>query len=110
MSRQDDLDVNVAIRRILVRHWVDLGKITIRTTNSVPTLGGVLTRISDDYKHMITPNLDEIVAEIRRIRGVRHVNVQLTDWSLQAGGWTRAKVGPVAEPPVVTVELDDVTK
>ena len=44
-DRKVDLDINCRVRRVLVRHWIDLGKISARTNRCVVTLSGSLMRL-----------------------------------------------------------------
>ncbi|MGO9246270.1 MAG: hypothetical protein ACLPT4_13055 [Verrucomicrobiia bacterium] len=76
-DRKVDLDINCRVRRVLVRHWIDLGKITARTARCVVTLSGTLTRLPH-----IAPNVDaatpaSIFEEIRRIPDVRRLQLNL---------------------------------
>jgi hypothetical protein len=83
-DRKVDLDINCRVRRILVRHWIDLGKITARTTRCVVTLNGSLMRLPH-----IAPEVDAtapgtILEEIRRIPDVRRLQINLDNWNGQS--------------------------
>jgi hypothetical protein len=82
-DRKVDLDINCRVRRILVRHWIDLGKITARTTRCVVTLSGSLLRLPhiNAAVDMATPEI--ILEEIRRIADVRRLQVNLDNWNGQ---------------------------
>jgi hypothetical protein len=83
-DRKADLDINCRVRRVLVRHWIDLGKMSSRTTRCVVTLSGSLMRLPH-----INPDIDSatpgsILEEIRRIPDVRRLQVNLDNWNGQS--------------------------
>jgi hypothetical protein len=76
-DRKVDLDINCRVRRVLVRHWIDLGKISVRTARCVVSLSGSLMRLPH-----IAPNADAatpstIFEEIKRIPDVRRLQLNL---------------------------------
>ena len=76
-DRKVDLDINCRVRRVLVRHWIDLGKISARTSRCVVTLSGSLLRLPH-----VAPNIDaatpgSIFEEIKRIPDVRRLQLNL---------------------------------
>jgi hypothetical protein len=83
-DRKVDLDINCRVRRIMVRHWIDLGKISMRTTRCVVTLNGSLMR-----QPHISPEVDlatpgSILDEIKRIPEVRRLQINLDNWNGQS--------------------------
>ncbi len=82
-----DLKTNCAIRSILARHWVDLGKIgfaafkgTVRITGEMAFLGGRPSTCSDAAR------IGYIEQEIRRVPGVAHLYWELTNATKDDGG------------------------
>jgi hypothetical protein len=76
-DRKLDLDINCRARRVLVRHWIDLGKISARTSRCVVTLSGSLMRLPH-----VAPDVDAatpavIFEEIKRIPDVRRLQLNL---------------------------------
>lgn len=68
-DKKVDLDINCRVRRVLVRHWIDLGKMSARTVRCVVTLSGALMRLPH-----ISPEVDlatpgSILDEIREDPG-----------------------------------------
>ncbi len=43
---QADLEINRDIRKVMVRHWIDLGKISFRSSNGRIWVRGSLQRIA----------------------------------------------------------------
>ncbi len=86
MSRED-LSANRAVRSVLVRHWLNLGLLTIRTTAGRTTLRGELKRI-EGVKNPLSPSIVEsLFAEIKRIPSVRHVHMDMVNWTQVGGRW-----------------------
>lgn len=106
-----DLDINCAVRRVLVRHWIDLGRISIRTTSGVSHLSGELRRLPNMTPALNGQQVAEILLEIRRAPSVRRINPSFTNWTETAGGWQPVVAkSPVASPsgpvPVEDKALD----
>ncbi len=85
--RTNDLEINRSIRRIFVRHWIDLGRISIRTTNGSSFIHGSLQRIKGFKDDLSTPIVTAMFTDIRRLREVKHVRVELDNWIDSAGTW-----------------------
>lgn len=80
-DKKVDLDINCRVRRVLVRHWIDLGKMSARTVRCVVTLSGALMRLPH-----ISPEVDlatpgSILDEIRKIPDVRRLQINLDNWN-----------------------------
>lgn len=101
---QADLETNRCVRRVLVKHWIDLGRLSIRSAASRVYIRGYLDRIYGNNEE-ITPTLvDTIFTEIKRVKGVKNVNPELENWSNQTGGWK-----PVGTPGSRTQEQSSST-
>ncbi len=81
MNRLTDMEVNVAVRRVLVRHWIDLGKVSIRTTRGVVWLSGSLVRLRNGGAEMKDDEMVNVFDEIRTVRGVRRMHPRLINWN-----------------------------
>ncbi len=93
MSRED-IDTNRAVRSVLVRHWLNLGLLTVRTFSGRTTLRGDLVRM-DGFKEPLTSAIVEaILGEIRRLPSVRHLNVQVENWVQSGGRWLPRDTDP----------------
>lgn len=87
MRQLTDLDINCAVRRVLVRHWIDLGKLILRTTGGIVNLSGALEKICKSNEDLNPGLLIEITSELRRIPCVRRVNMGFTNWVEHDGVW-----------------------
>ncbi len=83
-DRKVDLDINCRVRRILVRHWIDLGKINARTARCVVTLSGSIMRLPHINPEADAATPASILEEIRRIPDVRRLQVHLDNWNGQS--------------------------
>jgi len=87
MQTHSDIDINAAVRRVLVRHWIDLGRIQIRTCRGVATVSGHLERLSAGGPVLSPSTLEQIQHELRSIRGVRRVDLRVENWNCAPSGW-----------------------
>jgi hypothetical protein len=87
MNKLTDLEINCAVRKVLVRHWIDLGKISIRSTSGVVTLSGTLDKLPKVDSPLTSSSVGEIVSEIRRASSVKRVQSGLTNWGEADGMW-----------------------
>ena len=83
-DRKVDLDINCRVRRVFVRHWIDLGKISARTTRCVVTLSGSLMRLPHIAPEVDATSPEVILGEIKRIPDVRRLQVNLDNWNGQS--------------------------
>jgi hypothetical protein len=74
-----DNDINCAVRRILVQHWLDLGQITIRTTRGVVCIHGTVAKVRDPQAHVTWDQIAAIGGMIQRLHGVRRVQLDLSN-------------------------------
>ena len=74
-----DTDINCSARRILVQHWVDLGRISIRTTRGVVYLNGTIAPIRDAQLNITPERVTSIAAQIQRIQGVRRLQLEVSN-------------------------------
>lgn len=87
MTQSLDLDINRAVRRILVKHWIDLGRISVQTTRGRVAIYGVLRRIQGRLEALTGPIVDEIFRDLESIKGVQFIRPHLDNWSNDGGRW-----------------------
>ena len=96
MDSCTDLHINCAVRKVMVRHWIDLGKLSMRTTRGVVRLSGELCRLSGATGHLNCALILTILSELKRVTHVRRVTADFTNWTRSGiDGWT-----PVATTPI----------
>ena len=99
MNRLNDLDINCAARRVLVRHWVDLGKASLRTINGVLTVHGALEKLPHAGSPLTASVVCEISSELKRIPSVRRVTLDFINWTENAGKWCHVSTKSTAKRP-----------
>lgn len=84
---QLDLEINRKTRKVLVRHWLDLGQLSLRSINGRLTLRGSLERIFGFNEELTPGTVETIMGEIRNIPGVKYVSTEIVNWSNETGLW-----------------------
>ena len=87
MPPPSDLDINRGVRRVLVKHWVDLGRLSVRSTQGAVMLYGVLQRVSGRNDDLTPRIVDTIFQEIKRVRGVTRITAHFENWKVESGAW-----------------------
>jgi len=83
-------------RSVLSRNRVELSLLRVGAFGNVVRLQGTLQRAAG-LPELTHEALEAIEREIRRIPGVRRVEIHLLNWNRQESGW-RAIETPVPEP------------
>lgn len=84
---QADLDINRMVRTILVKHWIDLGRMSVRSSGGKLWIHGSLQRIAGVNEQLTAPLVDEMFKEISRIKSIKTVNANLENWNNNLGAW-----------------------
>ena len=84
---RSDLDINCDIRRVLVRHWIDLGKIFFRSTSGRVSMRGSLQRIAGVREEITSAVIDGMLGDLNRIGGVVNVYAEFDNWNQSLGRW-----------------------
>lgn len=89
MNRVEDLEINKAIRRVFVKHFIDLGKISIRTTNGSVMIYGKLDRMYGINQELTTNIVNSIFDDISKIKNIKRLNIELENWINVSGKWIK---------------------
>jgi len=87
MKQISDLNINRAVRHVLVKHWIDLGRLSVRSTNGAVYMYGVLQRMPGLQGDLTGKILDSMFYEIHRARGVSRLHTHFENWSNRNGLW-----------------------
>jgi len=87
MTVLNDLDVNRSIRRVMVKHWIDLGRVSVRSTQGRVLIRGTLQRVPGTPSELTTPLVEAMMAEMKRLPGVRRIQAHLDNWIQEGGRW-----------------------
>ncbi len=88
-----DFRINSAVRRILVRHWLDLRQVEYQTVNCVVTIRGKFKKLKEAIQD--TKKGDDLEAaammvieqELSRIPNVKRINMNIMGWAKLGGKW-----------------------
>lgn len=89
-----DLDVNRNVRKALVRHYIDLGNLTLSAIRGHVFLRGALTRLPGAAEALSLPLLQRIFVDLERTPGVRRISFELSNWEKDSGGGWHPKETP----------------
>ena len=84
---QEDLKTNRDVRKILVKHWLDLGRLSIRTAMGRLTIRGKLERIRGVQEDLAPAIVNDMFSRIKRIRNVARMTIDLENWTCEDGRW-----------------------
>jgi hypothetical protein len=82
-----DIDINRNVRRIFVRHWIDLGRISLHSINGNVTIRGTVKVLPGIPTPLTAKTMENIAVELRRIPNVRFIRYTFTNWTCIKGGW-----------------------
>ena len=105
MVTPNDLETNRGVRRILVKHWIDLGRLSVRTINGNVVLYGRLQRLTGSQGDLTSPILDAIFHEMKRVNGARRVTAHFENWSNDQGFWR--ELSETAQHSAILSETED---
>lgn len=95
MDPVERMEIYRSVRAILVRNYIDLGRLVIQISTGTVLLRGTLQRLMGASP--LSPEaIQGMLQEIKRLRGVRRVITDFDNWAL--GEDTRG-VGEKAAPP-----------
>jgi hypothetical protein len=97
MTIQNDLDVTRNVRRVLVKHWIDLGRLSIRAIRGHVLIHGFLQRIPGLKEELTTPIVEAMFLEIKRVPGFQRMTPQIVNWINEGGRWMPAVKGAITE-------------
>ncbi|MBN2302172.1 MAG: hypothetical protein JXN60_06610 [Lentisphaerae bacterium] len=83
----DDLETNKKVRRVLVRHWIDLGRLSVRATGATLFVRGELARIAGMQEPLSVVTVEAMFTEIQRMAKIQRLSVDLSNWTNANGRW-----------------------
>lgn len=89
------------VRMVLVRHFVDIGQLSIQVSATQIRLVGSLNRLPGVENEMTADTILTIFSELRRLPGVTRVQAEFDNWTESAGlGAWRPIEKSGSRPPV----------
>jgi len=71
----------------MVKHWIDLGRVSIRTTRGVAHVYGWLLRLPGAESELTGPLVQAMFDEILRSRKIKRVIPHIENWTNKDGMW-----------------------
>lgn len=89
LSPTDRMAINRGVRAILVRHFIDLGRMSIHPSSQGVRLQGTFVRLPGVAAPLTPELMVAIMGEIARVPGVRRVEADFENWTQEGGmgGW-----------------------
>ena len=88
LSPLERIELYRQARIVLVRHLIDLGRVTIQVAASHLHLRGEMVRLPGVTAKLTPDVMQAIMAELGRIPGVRRASAELSNWTTDnGGGW-----------------------
>lgn len=107
-----DLETNRKARRVLVRHWIDLGRLAIRAAAGSISVRGELVRIAGMQENITSAVVETIFSEMKRTTKVKRMQINLTNWANLNGKWVPASAdnaGNVISPSFSATSVQKTT-
>jgi hypothetical protein len=89
LNFSDKAEVNRRLRATLVKHWIDLGRISFHVSiNGVVAINGALIKLAGSGE-LSPQNVAEMIGEIESIQHVTRVEAEFDNWMRSgfAGLW-----------------------
>ncbi|MCU0724489.1 MAG: hypothetical protein MUE73_01670 [Planctomycetes bacterium] len=82
-----DVDLTSAVRKILVKNWIDMGKVRLQVAGKTVILRGQVRKSGEGHDPVNGLFLEELERQIMAAKGVRFVRWILEDWKQDRGKW-----------------------
>jgi len=87
-----DLEVNRSLRKVFVRHWIDIGRLFISVSRGNVLVRGILQMLPGAEEPLTSAMLVIIFRELRSCNGVREITTAVANWEqISADGFWRPK-------------------
>lgn len=88
-GEQSILEVNRDVRRALVMHWIDLGRLSVHTQKDRVHIRGSLHKLPGADSPLTPSSVDVIYKKIKAAAGMRRVHIELDNWNFNSatGTW-----------------------
>ncbi len=82
-----DVDLHAAVRRVLVKNWLDMGKVKIQIAGGTIILRGTVTKGREGDTPVDGLFIEELETQIRGVKGVKFVRWMIEGWKYDRGKW-----------------------
>ena len=74
---------------MLVRHWIDLGRLAIHSANGRVTVRGTVQLLRGVKHDLDSQAMENIFREIKRVNTIKQLTFILDNWSFVNGVWQK---------------------
>ncbi|MEI6807297.1 MAG: hypothetical protein WCN95_01130 [bacterium] len=89
IGEQRILEVNRDVRRAMVMHWIDLGRLSVHTQKDRVHIRGSLLKLPGADSPLTSSGVDIIFKKIKLAAGNRRLHIEFDNWNMNAssGAW-----------------------
>lgn len=87
MDAPVDIATTAAVRRVFVRHWIDLGQLSLRASRGLVHITGQLDTVPEAQEKLDPFVIADLFTEIQHIPSVKRVSVSLINWAQSGDQW-----------------------
>ncbi len=88
MAEMNDKDIASAVRKVLVKNWVNVSQVRLRVTSGLLTLTGTINKVYGAEGGDVDPSfLSAIDNALQGVKGLRRVRFQFSNWTKDGGEW-----------------------
>ena len=112
ISEQSNLEVNRDIRRVLVMHWIDIGRISVHTMKDRVHIRGSLMKLPGADSPLMSASVDVIYKKIKAAVSGRRLQIEFDNWTLNSatGAWEHGTARDKRRTDVIQAPLDKTTE
>jgi len=103
------MEIYRQVRVVLVRHLIDIGRLSIQISMQHIRFHGSLCRLPDVTATLTPEIIQSIFSELGRIRGIRRVDSNFDNWRQVEGAgatWVPVETEKIVAPALGTSSLD----
>lgn len=93
-GEHSNLEVTKEVRRVLVMHWIDLGRLSVHTLKDSVHIRGSLAKLPGADSPLTSASVDVIYKKIRTAVKERRLHMEFDNWILNSasGAWEPSHV------------------
>lgn len=88
-GEQSILEVNRDVRRAMVMHWIDLGRLSVHTQKDRVHIRGTLLKLPGADSPLTSSSVEIVFKKIKAAAGGRQLHIEFDNWNQNAatGTW-----------------------
>jgi hypothetical protein len=82
-----EVDLTATVRRILIKNWIDMGRIRLQVAGKTVILRGEVRKSGEGHEPVNGLFIEELERQIQAAKGVRFVRWIIEGWKQEKGKW-----------------------